>query len=346
MHCATDTFGHHGKRNKGAEDPYIQMIGGEFVTHGAQQEVRIDIVDPDFPGLAKGFGNQAVRSTSRMNGTPQEHPEDLHVILVQVTEGMKGKMYDRPNYPITWARSTARAASSTPQWVTARTFGPTPITRACLWARRLGDRSHRRQYRAECLEGDAWVQGTSQVTSCRVTLQAAPIETDLAPVHLISGPKTTLPSMIVPMTFEANSSLGLTSKRSRSTTVRSARNPGLRNPETLFGECRVSRSGREAAKGFLKRETRTRSVVGKRVLQRALGRCRAAGHADHVNEGAQRGRNLPVPGVIEVHSFERWRPVFQHAGQLAGRRNGSARDRVVYAMPSPSTAARTANRYR
>ena len=26
------------------------------------------------------------------------------MILVQVTEGMKGHMYERPNFPITWAR--------------------------------------------------------------------------------------------------------------------------------------------------------------------------------------------------------------------------------------------------
>ena len=50
MHCAADTFGHFGPkgpwpghRDKGAEDPYIQMIGGEFVSHGKQQEVRIDV---------------------------------------------------------------------------------------------------------------------------------------------------------------------------------------------------------------------------------------------------------------------------------------------------------------
>ena len=27
------------------------------------------------------------------------------MILVQVTEGMKGHMYERPNFPITWARA-------------------------------------------------------------------------------------------------------------------------------------------------------------------------------------------------------------------------------------------------
>ena len=54
MHCATDTFGHFGERNKGAEDPYIQMIGGEFIVHGRQQEVRLEVVDPEFPDRVFG----------------------------------------------------------------------------------------------------------------------------------------------------------------------------------------------------------------------------------------------------------------------------------------------------
>jgi type 1 glutamine amidotransferase len=105
MHCATDTFGHFGKRSKGADDPYIQMIGGEFIVHGDQQEVRIDIVDPDFPGLANGFGKSGNSFMIKDEWYALKNmPDDLHVILVQVTEGMKGKMYQRPNFPITWAR--------------------------------------------------------------------------------------------------------------------------------------------------------------------------------------------------------------------------------------------------
>src|SRR5882757_962927 len=60
-----------------------------------------------------------------------------------------------------------------------------------------------------------------------------------------------------------------------------------------------------------------RSVLCKRVLQATLGRCRAARRADHVDEGAQRGRDLPLPGIIEEQSLKRWRPVFQYADQLA-----------------------------
>ena len=68
MHSATDSFGHHPPRNKGAEDPFVQMIGGEFIIHGAQQEVTIEVTDPHFPGLEKGFGESG-QFTSLTSGT-------------------------------------------------------------------------------------------------------------------------------------------------------------------------------------------------------------------------------------------------------------------------------------
>jgi hypothetical protein len=42
-----------------------------------------------------------------------------------------------------------------------------------------------------------------------------------------------------------------------------------------------------------------RSLLGKRILEWTSGRCRAAAGADHVDQGAQRGRYLAVPGIIE-----------------------------------------------
>jgi type 1 glutamine amidotransferase len=109
MHCATDTFGHFGQRNKGPEDPYIQMIGGQFVSHGPEQVATLEIVDPEFPGIATGFGKSGRSFTINDEWYAlKDMPEDLHVILVQVTEGMKSgprKEYERPNYPATWARA-------------------------------------------------------------------------------------------------------------------------------------------------------------------------------------------------------------------------------------------------
>ncbi len=51
MHSASDTF--HGKN--GAVDPYIEMLGGEFKTHGAQVGVECLVQDPKHPSV-KHFG--------------------------------------------------------------------------------------------------------------------------------------------------------------------------------------------------------------------------------------------------------------------------------------------------
>jgi type 1 glutamine amidotransferase len=105
MHCAADTFGHFAPRNKGADDPYIQMIGGEFIVHGKQQESKIEIADPEFPGITTGFGKEGKSFKITDEWYALKHmPDDLHVILYQNTEGMEGRMYQRPNFPMTWAR--------------------------------------------------------------------------------------------------------------------------------------------------------------------------------------------------------------------------------------------------
>ena len=101
-HCATDTFGKH--RGKGADDPYIQMIGGMFGGHGAQQVGKLEIVDPAFPGLKDGFGKGTIEITDEWYNNILL-ANDLHVILAHVTEGMKGDDYQRPNFPETWART-------------------------------------------------------------------------------------------------------------------------------------------------------------------------------------------------------------------------------------------------
>jgi len=97
MHCATDTFHSSGD----SVDPYIKMIGGEFIVHGAQQVARLTVVDPDFPG-AKAFG-----SSFEINDewyAQKNLAGDLHVIIAHETKGMTGPMYQRPNFPQTWAR--------------------------------------------------------------------------------------------------------------------------------------------------------------------------------------------------------------------------------------------------
>src|SRR5208282_3364402 len=53
----------------------------------------------------KGFGESGQFTLNDEWYSLRHLPDDLHVILVQVTKGMQGPMYHRPNYPMTWARS-------------------------------------------------------------------------------------------------------------------------------------------------------------------------------------------------------------------------------------------------
>jgi len=87
--------------NSAQVDPFIAMLGAEFIAHGPQQKAVMRVTSPAFPGM-KGLGDSfelleewyAMKSFAR----------DLHVILVQETAGMQGDCYQRPPFPSTWAR--------------------------------------------------------------------------------------------------------------------------------------------------------------------------------------------------------------------------------------------------
>jgi type 1 glutamine amidotransferase len=97
FHSATDSFHSQGDE----VDPYIRLIGGEFISHGPQQ-VAIQINhDTAFPGAAP-LGEKFEINDEWY--TQKNLADDLHVILAQQTEGMQGEMYRRPSYPSTWAR--------------------------------------------------------------------------------------------------------------------------------------------------------------------------------------------------------------------------------------------------
>jgi uncharacterized protein len=96
IHAATDSF------RTSSIDPYIAMIGGEFLGHGEQQSATMRVADPKFPGMA-GLGTKFEGLVEEWYTFTKFAP-DLHVILVQETEGMKGPLYQRPPYPATWAR--------------------------------------------------------------------------------------------------------------------------------------------------------------------------------------------------------------------------------------------------
>jgi type 1 glutamine amidotransferase len=102
-HCASDTFHTAGNRLQSQDkpDPYIAMLGGEFIRHGRQQVAKMRVTSPDFPGLKDAGAEFTLNEEwySLKNFAP-----DMHVILVQETEGMVDDDYKRPPYPATWAR--------------------------------------------------------------------------------------------------------------------------------------------------------------------------------------------------------------------------------------------------
>lgn len=111
VHAASDTF-HvqpdndenryvaHGEH----ADPYIRMLGGEFITHGSTprlQTTNLIVNDPKFPGL------EGVSSPVSLNDewySLKDFRTDMHVILTLDTKGMSGEPYQRAPYPMTWAR--------------------------------------------------------------------------------------------------------------------------------------------------------------------------------------------------------------------------------------------------
>ncbi len=94
FHAATDSF------RSGGIDPYIAMIGGEFVRHGPQQEATVTVTSPKFPGVGDDKALKLLEEWYALS----KFAKDLHVILVQETEGMRGDCYQRPPFPATWAR--------------------------------------------------------------------------------------------------------------------------------------------------------------------------------------------------------------------------------------------------
>ncbi|MGB2865412.1 MAG: ThuA domain-containing protein [Sedimentisphaerales bacterium] len=103
LHSATDSFHSKGPSNQNQTevDPYIAMIGGEFIVHGAQQNATIRAASPNFPGV-KSFGESV--SLKEEWYTLKNFAKDLHVILIEDNEGMEGECYQRPPFPMTWAR--------------------------------------------------------------------------------------------------------------------------------------------------------------------------------------------------------------------------------------------------
>jgi len=114
-HSASDTFHSPGGKELGPRrwqldgdnaDPYVKMLGAEFIIHGSQQKAHQIVADKNFPGMSAvpdDFGPLEEWYSLK------DFQPDLHVLLAQDTSTMSKtggnrSAYDRPVYPSTWAR--------------------------------------------------------------------------------------------------------------------------------------------------------------------------------------------------------------------------------------------------
>jgi type 1 glutamine amidotransferase len=107
VHSASDTFHSKGNRfeTQADPDPFIAMLGGEFIRHGTQQEARVRIVDPAFPGLV---GSGDAFTIKEEWYSLKNFANDIHVLLVLETDGMEGSEYKRPPFPLAWVRKEGK----------------------------------------------------------------------------------------------------------------------------------------------------------------------------------------------------------------------------------------------
>lgn len=114
LHSASDTFHTNPDQQKGPDshvnhgdkaDPYICMLGGEFISHGAQQVATNRVINPKFPGFEKlgvSFAwNEEWYSL-------KEFRADSHCLTVIDAKSLTGDMYQRPDYPTSWARQEGK----------------------------------------------------------------------------------------------------------------------------------------------------------------------------------------------------------------------------------------------
>jgi type 1 glutamine amidotransferase len=115
LHSASDSFHtfehgagnpsdrHHRYELHGDDsDPYVKFLGGEFINHDVQQVANARVADPAFPGM-QGLGGTL--SVMEEWYSLKEFAPNLHATLVMDTKGMEGVDYQRPSYPLAWARS-------------------------------------------------------------------------------------------------------------------------------------------------------------------------------------------------------------------------------------------------
>ncbi len=103
FHCASDTF--HTPEG-GPVTPYLDMLGGEFLTHGAQFEGTLKVVDTAHPTMANV--PQGFKIYDEWYAFRNYNTEKIHVLALLDPGEERTKQADKyniPDYPVIWCRT-------------------------------------------------------------------------------------------------------------------------------------------------------------------------------------------------------------------------------------------------
>lgn len=101
FHCASDTW--HRERNQFApESPYLDTLGGEFETHGAQFVGTLKVVDADHPTMAHVKDGWQINDEWYRLKHLQDESMHVLALLDPADERQKQEKYQVPNYPVIW----------------------------------------------------------------------------------------------------------------------------------------------------------------------------------------------------------------------------------------------------
>jgi type 1 glutamine amidotransferase len=101
MHSASDTF--HGPPN-GPVDPYIEMLGGEFQTHGAQAGVECLVQDPQHPSTRhfKAYGHSYCLLVEEIYLLKNYHADKVHELMI--LDKHPNRKNELGRFPVSWCK--------------------------------------------------------------------------------------------------------------------------------------------------------------------------------------------------------------------------------------------------
>jgi type 1 glutamine amidotransferase len=109
IHSACDS--HCKQKTEDGTDLFTSFIGARFASHGSQQVATAYATEPiQIPWIkALPDGKDTVHEEWY---AMKQYNKDMHVVLVQQTEGMKDDPYNRPPYPSTWIRKEGKGRAA------------------------------------------------------------------------------------------------------------------------------------------------------------------------------------------------------------------------------------------